>query len=216
MYFELVIGHCNPCPPFFLQVAMWLSPVGIQDGWRQQLRRWDKNSLLPAPHLLFLFSVTSEMRTRCTFPQSSSSGFIVSSCKHNSMVVWFPHVCKVKDLVSSVLKQYGRIDFLVNNGGGQFSSPAEHISSKGWKAVIDTNLTGTFHCCQAGMMQTVNTDAVVCKQILILWCLIHSLFCMDETAWRCNCEHHCWYVEGLSRDEVANSFNSHVQVLFAY
>ncbi|KAG7227348.1 hypothetical protein INR49_000353, partial [Caranx melampygus] len=55
---------------------------------------------------------------------------------------------EVKNLVSTVLKQYGRIDFLVNNGGGQFSSPAEHMSSKGWKAVIDTNLTGTFHCCK--------------------------------------------------------------------
>ncbi|KAM3865781.1 peroxisomal trans-2-enoyl-CoA reductase [Diretmus argenteus] len=55
---------------------------------------------------------------------------------------------EVKALVSSVLKQYGRIDFLVNNGGGQFSSPAAHMSSKGWKAVIDTNLTGTFHCCK--------------------------------------------------------------------
>ncbi|XP_039999658.1 peroxisomal trans-2-enoyl-CoA reductase [Xiphias gladius] len=55
---------------------------------------------------------------------------------------------EVRALVSSVLKQYGRIDFLVNNGGGQFSSPAEHMSSKGWKAVIDTNLTGTFHCCK--------------------------------------------------------------------
>ncbi|XP_061746074.1 peroxisomal trans-2-enoyl-CoA reductase-like [Nerophis ophidion] len=55
---------------------------------------------------------------------------------------------EVKALVSSALKQYGRIDFLVNNGGGQFSSPAEHMSSKGWKAVVDTNLTGTFHCCK--------------------------------------------------------------------
>lgn len=63
---------------------------------------------------------------------------------------------QVKDLVTSVLKQYGRIDFLVNNGGGQFTSPAENMSSKGWKAVIDTNLTGTFHCCQAGRMQDSN------------------------------------------------------------
>ncbi|KAM3604534.1 uncharacterized protein V6R79_012671 [Siganus canaliculatus] len=54
---------------------------------------------------------------------------------------------EVKALVSSVLKQYGRIDFLVNNGGGQFSSPVEHMTSKGWKAVVDTNLNGTFHCC---------------------------------------------------------------------
>ncbi|XP_071399123.1 peroxisomal trans-2-enoyl-CoA reductase [Centroberyx affinis] len=55
---------------------------------------------------------------------------------------------EVKTLVSSVLKRYGRIDFLVNNGGGQFSSPAENMTSKGWKAVVDTNLTGTFHCCK--------------------------------------------------------------------
>ncbi|XP_068197246.1 peroxisomal trans-2-enoyl-CoA reductase [Antennarius striatus] len=55
---------------------------------------------------------------------------------------------EVKDLVSSVLQRYGRIDFLVNNGGGQFSSPVEHMTPKGWKAVIDTNVNGTFHCCQ--------------------------------------------------------------------
>ncbi|XP_042337167.1 peroxisomal trans-2-enoyl-CoA reductase-like, partial [Plectropomus leopardus] len=55
---------------------------------------------------------------------------------------------EVKDLVSTVLKRFGRIDFLVNNGGGQFSSPAEHMTPKGWRAVIDTNLTGTFLCCQ--------------------------------------------------------------------
>lgn len=45
-----------------------------------------------------------------------------------------------------VMGLHGRIDYLVNNGGGQFVSPAEHITTKGWKAVIDTNLTGTFLC----------------------------------------------------------------------
>lgn len=33
-------------------------------------------------------------------------------------------------------------------GGGQFPSPAEAISTKGWQAVIETNLTGTFLCCR--------------------------------------------------------------------
>ena len=66
----------------------------------------------------------------------------------------------MKALVSSVLKRYGRIDYLVNNGGGQFSSPAEHVSSKGWKAVIDTNLTGTFHCCKEGKQNTLGTGSV--------------------------------------------------------
>ena len=39
-------------------------------------------------------------------------------------------------------------DALVNNAGGQFPSPAAKISHKGWQAVIDTNLTGTFLCCR--------------------------------------------------------------------
>ncbi|CAM4533609.1 unnamed protein product [Lepidochelys kempii] len=56
---------------------------------------------------------------------------------------------EVEALVKSTLDLHGRIDFLVNNGGGQFPSPAEAISSKGWNAVIETNLTGTFYCCKA-------------------------------------------------------------------
>lgn len=39
----------------------------------------------------------------------------------------------------------GRLDVLVNNGGGQFFSPAEAISPKGWDAVVATNLTGTWN-----------------------------------------------------------------------
>ncbi|TRY62289.1 hypothetical protein DNTS_025840, partial [Danionella cerebrum] len=55
---------------------------------------------------------------------------------------------EVKNLMDSTLKLHGRIDFLVNNGGGQFSSPASMMSAKGWKAVVDTNLNGTFFCCR--------------------------------------------------------------------
>ncbi|XP_063144902.1 peroxisomal trans-2-enoyl-CoA reductase [Candoia aspera] len=56
---------------------------------------------------------------------------------------------EVEALVKSTLDLYGRIDFLINNGGGQFFSPSEQISAKGWHAVIETNLTGTFYCCKA-------------------------------------------------------------------
>jgi peroxisomal trans-2-enoyl-CoA reductase len=35
-----------------------------------------------------------------------------------------------------------------HSAGGQFPSPASAISKKGWNAVIDTNLTGTFLCSQ--------------------------------------------------------------------
>ncbi|XP_041264957.1 peroxisomal trans-2-enoyl-CoA reductase [Onychostruthus taczanowskii] len=56
---------------------------------------------------------------------------------------------EVEALVKSTLSLHGKIDFLVNNGGGQFASPSEAIRAKGWNAVIDTNLTGTFYCCKA-------------------------------------------------------------------
>ena len=52
--------------------------------------------------------------------------------------------------MTSTLEEFGRIDYLVNNGGGQFLSPAANISEKGWKAVIDTNLNGTFLMCKEG------------------------------------------------------------------
>lgn len=54
----------------------------------------------------------------------------------------------VKNCVGSAVKHYGRIDILVNNGGGQFPSPAEFVNRKGWHAVIETNLTGTFFLTQ--------------------------------------------------------------------
>lgn len=120
-----------------------------------------------------------------------------------------PPVWQVKTLVSSVLKQHGRIDFLVNNGGGQFSSPAEHMTSKGWKAVIDTNLTGTFHCCKEGKMQTANTLVhflyFESSQFDCLPFFPHSLHRVDETARRCDRQHHRRHVERLPGHGVSST-----------
>ena len=60
------------------------------------------------------------------------------------------HVCDirqeeaVKKTVADIAAQHGRIDGLVNNAGGQYMTPLEAISAKGWDAVISTNLTGGF------------------------------------------------------------------------
>jgi citronellol/citronellal dehydrogenase len=43
-----------------------------------------------------------------------------------------------------LLERHGRLDVLVNNAGGQFLSPAEAITPKGFKTVIDLNVLGTW------------------------------------------------------------------------
>lgn len=50
-------------------------------------------------------------------------------------------VARFVDLVGERL---GRATVLVNNAGGQFPTPAEMLTPKGWEAVIRNNLNGTF------------------------------------------------------------------------
>ena len=50
----------------------------------------------------------------------------------------------VRTVVTAIVGAHGRIDGLVNNAGGQYITPLENISAKGWQAVLDTNLTGGF------------------------------------------------------------------------
>lgn len=51
--------------------------------------------------------------------------------------------------VAALVARAGRLDFLVNNAGGQFASDAAAIRPKGWRAVIDTNLNGTWWVTQS-------------------------------------------------------------------
>jgi citronellol/citronellal dehydrogenase len=59
-------------------------------------------------------------------------------------------VCDIREeeqvdaLVDGVLERHGRIDLLVNNAGGQFLTPAETITPKGFRTVIRLNVEGTW------------------------------------------------------------------------
>jgi len=43
-----------------------------------------------------------------------------------------------------LLERHGRLEVLVNNAGGQFLAPAETITPKGFRTVIDLNVNGTW------------------------------------------------------------------------
>lgn len=52
---------------------------------------------------------------------------------------------QVDALVAAALERFGRLDFVVNNAGGQFPARPSEISDRGWRAVIDLNLNGTWN-----------------------------------------------------------------------
>lgn len=60
---------------------------------------------------------------------------------------------EITALIKFVIDTCGSLDLLVNNAGGQFVSPAEDISRRGFAAVVETNLIGTFMVCQQAYRQ---------------------------------------------------------------
>lgn len=73
------------------------------------------------------------------------------ACHTTAMSVRDPDA--VAALMAEVWDRHGRLDVLVNNAGGQFSAPALEITPKGWNAVVDTNLNGTWYMMQAAARQ---------------------------------------------------------------
>ena len=52
---------------------------------------------------------------------------------------------EIKALAQQIKEEYGQLDILINNAGGQFPTLAKTLTDKGWNAVINNNLNGTFY-----------------------------------------------------------------------
>ena len=66
----------------------------------------------------------------------------------------FATECDVRDredvaaFFAAAAEEFGGLDVVVNNAGGEFVARFEEISEGGWEAVTDLNLGGTYRCSQ--------------------------------------------------------------------
>ena len=59
----------------------------------------------------------------------------------------------IQNLIAHVVETCGKLDILVNNAGGQFIADSADISKRGFAAVVETNLQGTFLMCREAYNQ---------------------------------------------------------------
>ncbi|MGI9859815.1 3-oxoacyl-[acyl-carrier-protein] reductase [Moorella naiadis] len=56
-----------------------------------------------------------------------------------------------RELIQTAVQEFGRLDILVNNAGIARDNLAARLKPGDWEAVLRTNLTGIFNCCQAAL-----------------------------------------------------------------
>jgi 3-oxoacyl-[acyl-carrier protein] reductase len=79
---------------------------------------------------------------------------------------------EVKDLISKITHEYGRIDILVNNAGIRPTRPFSQMEFKDWQRVLDINLNGAFYFCSAvvpvmqknGWGRIINISSIAAQQ----------------------------------------------------
>jgi NAD(P)-dependent dehydrogenase (short-subunit alcohol dehydrogenase family) len=71
---------------------------------------------------------------------------------------------QVKDLVSSTVDRWGRLDVLVNNAGTTHFIPhpdLDALTDEVWNEILGVNLKGTFFCCRAAAPELKKTGGAI-------------------------------------------------------
>jgi citronellol/citronellal dehydrogenase len=73
--------------------------------------------------------------------------------------------------IANLWREFGALDVLINNAGGQFPQMALDFKPKGWTAVIDNNLNGTWYMMQAAARAWVerNKPGAIVNVVADFW-----------------------------------------------
>lgn len=61
----------------------------------------------------------------------------------------------INNMIETTIKEFGRIDIMLNNAGFGISRDALDVTEAEWDSILDTNLRGMFFCAQAAAKQMV-------------------------------------------------------------
>ncbi|KAI7731820.1 hypothetical protein M8C21_004967 [Ambrosia artemisiifolia] len=64
-------------------------------------------------------------------------------------------------VIETTIKQFGKLDILVNAAAGNFLAPSEDLSPKGFRTVIDIDAVGTFTMCHAALEHLKNGGIII-------------------------------------------------------
>jgi len=73
------------------------------------------------------------------------------------------HSDQVQNLINSAMQQFGKIDIMVNNAGGQFTKSTIEMSEGQWDSIIRENLRSVFLCSNAVGKEMIkrNTGSII-------------------------------------------------------
>jgi len=75
----------------------------------------------------------------------------------DSVALEITEAASCQAMVAATVARFGRLDILVNNAGINIRKQPEDYALEEWRAVIDTNLTGSFLCAQAAYPELCRT-----------------------------------------------------------
>ena len=67
----------------------------------------------------------------------------------------------VENAISETVKEFGKIDIVVNGAAGNFLCKADELSSNGFGTVIDIDTKGTFNVCRAAFEQLKENKGLI-------------------------------------------------------